>query len=390
MQAFNIYFKILKKRFVAIMIYAGIFLMLTIAMTANAKINNKKFETSKVNVMVINEDGKSSLIDGFMKYMSGYANFVEPKESEDARKDALFYGKVSYILTIPKGFSDNYLKDGSVQLSKNTVPDSTESMSIDNVINNYFNMGKIYLKHMKNINVDQLNTYITENLKQETSVELNVKVKDDVTFNNEFNEFYFNCLAYIMIAAFITSVSMIMFSFNGIDIRRRHTAAPISSRKLNLTLLLANLVFVLVYLIIFIIAGYNINKVKIINVNTLFMWLNGIVFAITALSISYLIGITVNNRKSIGALSTAISLSLAFISGIFVPQEYLGASVLRVASFTPSYWYVKANHALISITSVQSKELMDAFRYMGIEIGFAVAIICISLVIAKRKRQQAF
>ena len=390
MQVFNTYFKILKKRLVAILIYASIFLFLTIAMTENQNVNNKKFETQKVNIMVINENGKDVLMDGFIKYMGSYVNFVEPKEGEEARKDMLFYGKVQYILTIPSKFSNEFLNHGTVQLTKQTVPNSTQAMSVDNAINNYFNMGKVYLKNVKNINVEQLNSYIAENFKKQTSVQLDVKVQDDVAYNNEFNEFYFNVLAYIMIAAFITSVSMIMFSFNGIDIRRRHTAAPLTSRKMNIFLLLANLVFVLAYIIMFIVVGFMLNKCRMINLSTLFMWLNALVFGLTALSISYLVGITVENRKTIGALSTAISLSFAFLSGIFVPQQYLGAAVLRVASFLPSYWYVKANRTLVYITSLQNKELAEVFGYMGIQLGFAAAIICIALVISKRKRQQAF
>lgn len=390
MQVFSTYFKILKSQVVAILIYAGVFLFLTLAMTANAKLNNKTYETKKVSIMVVNEDGQSDLIDGFMKYLGTYANFVEPKEGEEAKKDALFYGKVQYILTIPSGFSKEYLNKGLVPLLKQTVPNSTEAMSIDNVVNNYFNMGKVYLKNVKDIEVKQLNTYISQNLKQETSVKLNVKIQNDVSFNNEFNEFYYNVLAYIMIAGFITSISMIMFSFNGVDIRRRHTASPLSSKRMNFQLIFANLIFVLVYVALFAVAGYLLNRCRMINLNTVLTWINAFVFAITALSISYLIGITVNNRKTIGALSTAISLSLSFISGIFVPQQYLGDAVINVAKFTPSYWYVKTNHVFAYITSINNKEIIQALGYMGIQLGFAAAFISIALVISKRKRQQAF
>jgi ABC-type multidrug transport system, permease component len=390
MQVFNTYFKILKKRLMAIIIYASIFLFLTIAMTANAKVDNKKFETSKVKIMVMNEDGKTPLLKGFMKYLGDYAIIVEPKQDEEARKDALFYQKVEYILTIPAGFSEQFLKDGTVTLTKQTVPNSVNAMSVDNAINNYFNIAKVYQKNIKSLNVDQLNAYIAKNIKSETSVKLDVKVQDDVTYSNGFNKFFFNTLGYIILAAFITSVSMIMFSFNGVDIRRRHTAAPLTSRKLNIILLLANLVFVLAYLLVFVVAGYMLNRSRIININLLFTWLNALVFGITVLSISYLIGITVNSRKTIGALSTAVSLSLAFLSGIFVPQQYLGGAVLKVASFTPSYWYVKANDALELISGFHWKEMSTIFGYMAIQIGFAVAFICIAMVVSKRKRQQAF
>ncbi len=389
MQVFNTYFKILKKNLISICIYAVLFLAIAAAITSNIKVENTKYKPSKVNAMIINEDGQSALIDGFMKYLGDYVNFIKPKENEDARREALFYREAVYILTIPKGFSDSYTKNGNIKLKKMVVPDSIEALSLDNTINNYFNVANVYRKQIPSIKEDKLNEYITKSLENTTQVNMDVKVKDSVTFSNGFNSNYFNYLGYIMIASYITVVSMIMFSFHGIDIRRRHTASPVSNRSMNLQLIFANLIFVCFYLLVFIVTGYFLNKDRIINANTILIWLNAFVFSFTVLSISYLIGITAKSKNTVAAISTGLSLGLAFISGLFVPQQYLGASVLRVASFTPSYWYAKANNTLLNVTSFKSPEIRDALAYMAIETGFTIAIICIALVISKRKRQQA-
>jgi ABC-type multidrug transport system, permease component len=388
MQVFSTYFKILKKNLVSVCIYAGLFLFIAAAITSNIKVENTKYEPSKVKAMIINEDGQSALLDGFMKYLGDYATLVEPDKSEDARREALFYRKAVYILTIPKGFSESFMKDGKVKLNKMTVPDSTEAMSLDNTINNYFNVASVYVKQIPSIDSQKLNAYITKSLGNTTQVNMDIKVKDSVTFSNGFNTNYFNYLGYIMIASYITVVSIIMFSFNGIDIRRRHTASPITNRNMNMQLIFANLLFICAFLGIFIATGYYLNKDRMINANTIMIWLNAFVFSLTVLSISYLIGITIKSKNAVGAVSTGLSLGLAFISGLFVPQQYLGASVLRVASFTPSYWYAKANNTLQNVTSFKAAEIGDALGYMAIETGFTIAIICIALVISKRKRQQ--
>jgi ABC-2 type transport system permease protein len=390
MQVFKAYFKILKKHKTSVLIYAIMFLAITVGISSNIKVENEQYEASKVATMVINEDGQSALVDGFLNYLSNYATFVEEEEDEDARREALFYHKAKYILTIPKGFSENFMGDGTITLKKQIIPDSVEAMSLDNAIDNYFNMAKVYLKHVPNIDYDKLNLYIENNLKNETQVKFNVEIQDDVTYLNGFNSNFFNYLAYVLIAVFITAISMIMYSFNGVDIHRRHTASPLSSRNMNLQLILANLIFVIDFLFLFIVAGFVLNRSRVINANTILVWLNALVFSFTALSISFLIGMTVNSRKAIGAISTALSLGLSFISGIFVPQQYLGASVLRVASFTPTYWYVKANNALINVTEFHWSELSKVFGYMAIQTGFTIAIISIAMVISKRKRQQAF
>ncbi|HKL80385.1 MAG TPA: ABC transporter permease, partial [Mobilitalea sp.] len=71
------------------------------------------------------------------------------------------------------------------------------------------------------------------------------------------------------------------------------------------------------------------------------------------------------------------------------PQEFMGDAVMKVARFTPSYWFVKSNNTIASITKYNFKNLSDIFGMMGIQIGFAAAIISIALVVSKRKRQQA-
>jgi ABC-2 type transport system permease protein len=124
------------------------------------------------------------------------------------------------------------------------------------------------------------------------------------------------------------------------------------------------------------------------NANTVLFWLNSFTFALVILSVSYLIGISVKSRKAISAISTAASVGLAFLSGMFVPQEFLGSPVLKVASFTPVYWFVKANNAIETVTQATWSQLSGIASYMAIQLGFAAAIISIALVVSKRKRQQ--
>jgi ABC-2 type transport system permease protein len=390
MQVFNTYFKIMKKQMLSIAIYAIIFLALTVAITKSIKVENQQFMTDKVKTMVVNKDGENEFIEGFLNYLGQYVVFVEPKEKEEDRKDALFFREAVYILTIPEGFTDKFLTDGSVHLQKETVPDSIEAISVDNAINNYLNTAKVYSKYLPDMDYGEINTHIANSLGEQTPVTVDVKETDELTYSNGFNMNYFNYLAYVMISCFTTGVSIVMFSFHGLDIRRRHSASPLTSRNMNLQLVFANLMYVLAYMVVFIIAGYILNRDRMVNMNAWLTWLNAVIFALTVLSISYLVGITVKSRRAVQAISTALSLSLSFISGIFVPQQYLAAPVLKVASFTPTFWYVKANTAIEGVKSLGWSELSDIVGYMAIQLGFAAAIISVALVVSKRKRQQAY
>ena len=150
MQVFRTYFKILKKQMVAILIYAGLFLGLTILMSSSVQDEKEEFKATKVKIMIVNEDGQNSLIDGFLEHIKEYVTLVETEADEDARRDALFFRKVVYILTIPKGFTEGFLAGEEVSLVKQSVPDSMNAVSVDSAIDNYFNMARVYLKHIPN------------------------------------------------------------------------------------------------------------------------------------------------------------------------------------------------------------------------------------------------
>jgi ABC-2 type transport system permease protein len=390
MPVFSTYFKILKDKRRTIIIYALICIGLTYALTMNTDAGNDQFETSKVKTMIINEDGQSALVDGFLDYLDEYATIVSPGKNEEAIKDALFFGEADYVLTIPKGFSESFLKNGTIKLEKEAVPDSIAAMSLDNVIDNYFNMAKTYIKYVPQLDAQKLNSYINKSLKVSTATSFDTKTTDKVVYSNEFNGFFFNFLGYAIIGTFISVISLIMLSFNQSDIQRRHNASPFGYKRMNLQLILANLIFVIGFFLVAVIIGLQMNKCSVININMILIWLNALVFCVTVLCASYMIGIMVRSRKAVGAISTVLSLGLSFISGIFVTQSYLGGAVRKVASISPVYWYVKANDSLSAITACEWKQVSGPFGDMAIEVGFTIAFISIALVISKRNRQQSF
>jgi len=391
MQAFKAYFRILKKQLPAILIYCALFVGITAISASNQKGNGSvQFNLTKVPIAIDNNDTENEFIEGFLQYVEKYADFVELKDSDEARSDALFFREVEYIITIPEGFTEEFLAGGEVSLMKQSIPDSTVAISVDRAVNNYLNTAQTYLKYMPEISEKELNKFVLQNLSNETKVSIDRYQKEEKENTNSYYQFFFNTLAYVIVCCFIIGVSTVMLSFSNIDIRRRNLVTPISNRKINLQLILANFIFVMGFLLLFLFAGYLSNPDKGINTNTILFWVNIFTFALTVLSLSYLIGITVKSKKAISALSTSVSLGLAFISGAFVPQEFLGESVLKVASFTPTYWYVRANDAIAALTSFRWDDIYEILGFMAIQIGFAAAIISIALVVSKRKSQQAY
>jgi ABC-2 type transport system permease protein len=107
---------------------------------------------------------------------------------------------------------------------------------------------------------------------------------------------------------------------------------------------------------------------------------------LAALSISFLIGNVIRSKNAMSAAANVFSLGTCFISGVFVPQAFLGKTVIRIASFTPNYWYVKSNNSIVNISNFSMENLAPIFLNMFIVAGFAVAVLTVTLVVIKQKR----
>ena len=75
-----------------------------------------------------------------------------------------------------------------------------------------------------------------------------------------------------------------------------------------------------------------------------------------------------------GIVGTILPLSLAFISGIFIEQEYLPASIHTIAKFFPTYYFVQANEFAATMSKIDWKNagllLLFLFLYFTLGIYF--------------------
>ncbi|HEX3022566.1 MAG TPA: ABC transporter permease [Lachnospiraceae bacterium] len=388
MQVYSGYLKILKKSLRPLGIYFGIFMAVLILYSANATKPKGNFEATKVNTTVINYEEDSVLIDSFLSYMGNYCEFVDVNNDKEELDDALFIRKIDYIITIDKGFEDRFLEGKTVSVDKRSVPNSQDSFYVDSAINNYFNTFQTYRKSMPNATIEELCKLTTDTLMESTTINL-IQDKNEYNDNAHYDMFY-NFLSYLLIASFISCIGSIMLTFNDLNIRRKNVVSPISSRRINLQMMLANFVFAIIFYAFIVILGFVMSPERTLSLNLLLYVLNGFAFLLCALSISYIVGLTTRSSNAIGGISTIISLGLAFVSGAFVPQFLLGESVLRIARFTPNYWYVYANDKIAETSDFTTANLTEIFGCMGIEVAFALALAGIALVIGKKKSQKEF
>lgn len=387
MPVFKLCMKIIQKNLSSMMIYVVVFLIVATILSLNgSKVQETGFSQEKTNIAFLSEED-SPLIDGFQAELAKTANFVEVPDETEKLQDALFFRSVSYILRIPKGFTRSFMRGEDVRIEKTTVPNSVSNAYLDLNINQYFNTAALYVKTVPGITQEDLVRHLKADMESNTPVAMKADARPNT--DNGFSANYFNYLAYALSSVLVLGISAIMLVFNDRDLSRRNFCSPQGAGKINFQFILANLVFTAVCWSVMVGFCFLFDHRNMMTRNTVYLVLNSFVFTLSMSSISFLIGNLLKNRGAISAVCNVVTLGPCFISGVFVPQEFLNSTVLKIASFTPTYWYVKANNQISSLASFSFSSLSETYTAMLIEAGFAVAFFAVSMVVGKKKRMSS-
>ncbi|GAB6108987.1 ABC transporter permease [Fusibacter bizertensis] len=388
MPVFKVSMKIIQKNLPLMLIYIVIFVM--VSMIVKSMNSNEgsvsTFSDTKVPIAIIAEEN-TPITNGLATALSDVSTLVSLKDDQEAIQDALYFRAVYMVIRIPEGFSASLMSSSPIALESTTIPGSTESVQVNMQINQFMKLSQLYLTGSSSLNEETLTSRVLKQLKNTTKVTM--VAPDPKALEGGLMPFFFNYLAYSYMFIMILGVSTVMMVFNRKEIKWRNACSPITGLSKSLQFLLANAVFAFGTWVILILLCLVFDAKNIFKVNTLYFMLNSIVFALSVLGLGYLIGNLVKGREAVSAVANIITLSSCFISGIFVPQAFLGESVLRVASFFPTYWYVKANLQIANLTQFDFSSISGILGILLIELGFGAAFLAVSLAVGKRASQRA-
>ena len=182
MKVYNAYLKILKQKISSIVIYFILFITLFIIMTkAFGESSEETFVQTKGSIVINNYDN-SKLVDSFLQYLGNYC-VIDYELEKESQQDALFFRQIDYIITIPKGFGEDFLAGKNPKMEKFSVPDSYDNFYIEQLVNNYLQSSDLILRNAKDITEDELIASVTDILSENTVVKMqSVEKKEDYTF----------------------------------------------------------------------------------------------------------------------------------------------------------------------------------------------------------------
>ena len=146
MQVFKAFVKIMKKHWVSIAVYIGLYtVMLFLISYQYEDTYNENFQSTNVDISVIDRDN-SEASKGLTNYLDNKHRIVEIEDKEESIQDHIYYRYVNYVLIIPEGFEDKLLSGETKNLVENVrIPGSSKGAFLDNQIDGYLKDLQVYL-----------------------------------------------------------------------------------------------------------------------------------------------------------------------------------------------------------------------------------------------------
>lgn len=383
MKIFKAFMKVLLKRINSSLIYVVIFIAIGFAMTRSSTAD-KGYENVRLDISVTDLDDTEAS-RAVIEHIEKGNDLVNVGSSKDEKLDALYYQTADIILTIEKGYSDKLAAGETDGLfSEYSVPGTYTAELFDSQLNRYISMVNAYISGGESVETASAKASEALSAEVETIMFSSEDEADGALSRNVY--FFFKYLAYIFVAVLITGLCPVILALNKKDIRRRVNCSSITINSQLFQTILGILVYVVGLFFVIMTAAAILYKSELFTSRGLLAMLNAFVLIIVAMSICLLISVIAPAEKSLSMISNVIALGMSFICGVFVPQNLLGSGAVNIGKLLPVFWYIKANNIL----GEQEGEIFSTggvLTCLGVQIAFVAALLGISMVIAKTKRQ---
>ena len=380
MTVFKTFWKIVNK-------YKGTIILYTVMLISFGGINltsndtTTTFTSTLPNIAIVNNDQKSVLTNNLISYLSENSKVVDIENDEEKINDALFYRDVSYVVYIPKNYTNDVLKGMNPTINIKSTNDYTSSLE-EMMLTDYLNLQNTYLK----LTTDQakLTNYINDTLKDKSEVVLTSKV-DTKSFSKVSR--YFNFASYSILAVVIFIITLVLTSFKEKTVNKRIVVSSMNYKKHNGLILKSSLLYALIVWVLFSLLAIILLGKSVLNIRGLLLLLNTLIFTLQALTFALLISSLVNNKDAIGGIVNVVALGSAFLCGAFIPSIYLPEKVVSISHIFPAYYYNNSNDLVTSLEVINLTTLKPFITNIMMMLVFMLVFIVLNNFVIKNKRK---
>ena len=115
--------------------------------------------------------------------------------------------------------------------------------------------------------------------------------------------------------------------------------------------------------------------------------INCLTFTAVCASLVLLISNLISDEKLVNLVGNIVALGMSFLCGVFIPMQYLGDGVRKIAVFLPAYWFEILNSAIGGTAGqVYSDSLF--IKCIGIQLAFTAAFVLATFAVLKAKESK--
>ncbi len=378
MTVFKAFLKILSKNKGMVIFYTLLLIGISYFNYSSLE-SSRNFEQVKPKVHIRDNDN-SVISKDFVAYVKENAKIVEVDNYGEALDDAIFYRDISYYVSIPENYFNDLINgvDTSLEIKKVNDYDATFA---ERFVNRYIRLLDFY-KNQTN-NQEELIKLVRGNLENTVDIQMTTKLDTNGLLKMAS---YFDFANYSIIASLVFIISIILNSFNNLNIHRRITISSMNYKKHNRYLLLSNLLLSFCLFIVYVLGAIVSVGETVLTYHGLVCVINMGIFIVCSTTFAILIGSLITNRDAIGGLINVVALGSSFLCGSFVPQTYLPSTVLAIGHIFPSFYYIEANDLMQKIETFNLDSLKPIIINNLIVIGFTIVFIILTNIIIKKKR----
>lgn len=372
MTVFKYFIKIALRNKGVILSYTIIFFILSI-INGNTNYNKEtNFIEKKLDIGIV-DNSNSELSRELVSYLEKKNNIIPTTSDEKHIREQIFLGIADAVLIIPQDFEEKInSKESAIELYKDDR--RAEAYQVENQINKFISFAKATYKDNK-YDLSMVSNALDE------GIEVSLVATDEKDINQKIDTWfriYFNFSSYIILAVYISVIGFVMTDFTSKEIENRRKVSSIKFLKFNREMYLGQLAVAAFITSIYLLGCIILRGKYIGEVDFTKYLVNTIVFSFAALCLVFLINNITSNKFVLSGVSTVLSLGTSFISGVMVPQEFLGENVLRIAKFFPTYYFVRINEMNIN-------SLLDVKYELSMQLLFAMAFLVVGLYLSKIK-----
>lgn len=380
MQVYKTFFKILYMQKIQIIMYLGIFSLVTVFVSSQMEKNAKQdFVEQQYKVAIFDYD-HSQVSEGISEYLASRHEIVTIKEDEkETLQDELYNRNAHCIIRIPQGYGESFETSNRLKLEVVAIPGTIYSDTIEMQVQSY-------MKHLKALIVggatkEEAIDKIINILDQEVDVTLLDK-NSNGTYSGMY--YYFTYASYVLIVIVLVGIGPILFVFNNDMVRNRIRCSSYKLARTNVEIILGMFTTGVVIGFIIWIMGYLNFGTEMLSEKGFLYTISMFSYLLIALALTFLVTQFIHNTTALSMVANVVGVGFSFLGGVFVPIDLMGDEILRISKMMPTYWYVLGGR-LIDHLSVET-DMVQIYQYIGVQLAYAVAILAIGFVATRYRK----